>query len=82
MVAHGVHEFQEASVLPATIEHVWNTNWLLNEKGFTGSLAKSLFGYNGDPSLFEIIAYAAYLAAVGFVFARMNKAAGSAVAVG
>ncbi len=74
LVAHGVHEFQEAQVLPMTVEHVWNTNWLLDEKGFLGSLAKSLFGYNGDPSLLEVIAYAAYLAAIGYVFVRMNRA--------
>lgn len=81
LVAHGVHEFQEAGILPATIEHVWNTNWLLDEKAFVGSLAKSLFGYNSDPSLLEVAAYAAYLAAIGFVFARMSKAAGHAAVV-
>ncbi|MBI2549938.1 FTR1 family protein [Candidatus Woesearchaeota archaeon] len=82
LVAHGVHEFQEAQVLPMTVEHVWNTNWLLNEKGFLGDLAKSLFGYNGDPSLLEVIAYGAYLAVIGFVFARINRASGSSVALG
>ncbi len=73
LVAHGVHEFQEARFLPMTVEHVWNTNWLLNEKGFAGSLAKSLFGYNGDPSLLEVIAYAAYLVAIGYVFVSVNR---------
>ena len=82
LVAHGVHEFQEAGVLPETIEHIWNTNWLLNEKGFLGGLAKSLFGYNSDPSLLEVIAYGAYLAVIGYVFARMNRASGSSVAFG
>ncbi|MBI3037074.1 FTR1 family protein [Candidatus Woesearchaeota archaeon] len=81
LVAHGVHEFQEAQVLPMTVEHVWDTNWLLNEKGFLGGLAKSLFGYNGDPSLLEIMAYAAYLAIIGYVFVRMSKAANHAVIV-
>lgn len=74
LVAHGVHEFQEAQVLPMTIEHVWNTNWLLNENSFVGGLAKSLFGYNGDPSLLEIIIHAAYLTVIGYIFVRMNRA--------
>ncbi len=78
LVAHGVHEFQEARVLPMTIEHVWNTNWLLNEVSFAGSFAKSLFGYNGDPSLLEMIAYGTYLAMIGYVFFRINKAPAAA----
>ncbi len=65
LVAHGVHEFQEASVLPVFIEHVWDINSVLDETSTTGTFLKALFGYNGNPSLLEVLAYVTYLLVVG-----------------
>ena len=70
LVAHGVHELQEAKVLPTYVEHVWDINPavrgdgsypLLHENGLIGGLLKDLFGYNGNPSLLEVISYLAYI---------------------
>jgi high-affinity iron transporter len=69
LVAGGVHELQEAGVIPVVLEHVWDINPnvigdgypLLHENGLFGSIAKGLFGYNGNPSLIEIVVYLAYL---------------------
>jgi high-affinity iron transporter len=60
LFGHAVHEFQEAGLLPLTIEHVWNLNPILNEDSTLGEILKALFGYNGDPSLLEVLSYAAY----------------------
>ena len=60
LTAHGIHELQEAAVVPVIVEHVWDTNGILDEKGTAGSLAKSLLGYNGNPSLLEVVSYAGY----------------------
>jgi high-affinity iron transporter len=65
LVAHGVHELQEAALLPTFFEHVWDVNHILDENGTVGSLLKALFGYNGNPSLLEMAAYAAYFLTVG-----------------
>lgn len=65
LVAHGIHELQEAGVIPIIIEHVWDLNPLLNEKGIVGGLLKSLFGYNGNPSLIEILSYGVYMCMMG-----------------
>lgn len=73
LLAHGIHEFQEAGVLPIYIEHLWNTNWLIDENGTFGSLLKGLFGYNGNPSLLEVIGYAGYLAVSVVVWKKMAK---------
>jgi len=82
LVAHGVHELQEAGLVPIVIEHVWNINPsalsddsfpVLHEKGLIGSIFKSLFGYNGNPSLIEVFSYIAYVLLVWQVWRRIDK---------
>ncbi len=71
MTAYGIHELQEAGLLLIGPAEIWNINPpqlpdgsypLLHEKGAIGALAKALFGYNGNPSALEVVAYVAYLA--------------------
>ena len=64
LFAHGVHEFVEAGWLPAFIDPIWNLNPILDESSLTGSILKALFGYNGNPSLTESLAYVLYLAVI------------------
>jgi high-affinity iron transporter len=64
LFAHGVHEFVEAGWLPAFIDPIWNLNPILDETSLTGSMLKALFGYNGNPSLTESMAYVLYLAVI------------------
>lgn len=73
LIAHGVHELQEAGVFPIFLEHAWDINPpqnpdgsypLLHEKGALGSIAKGLFGYNGNPSILEVLSYMAYIAII------------------
>lgn len=64
LVAHGVHEFNEIGLIPPVIEHIWNANAFLPAESILGQFMKALFGYNPTPSLTEILAYGAYIAAV------------------
>jgi high-affinity iron transporter len=64
LVAHGVHELNEAGVIPVVVEHVWDMNPVLDEDSTIGQILKALFGYNGNPSLTEVIAYVGYWAVV------------------
>ena len=82
LVAHGVHEFQEAELIPAVVEHVWDINPavnfdgsypLLHENGYLGSILKGLFGYNGDPSLIEVLSHLSYLAIVFVLWRNIEK---------
>lgn len=64
LVAYGVHEFNEAGIIPAMIEHVWDINHILSDNSEIGLLLKALVGYNGNPSLTEVIAYLAYMGSI------------------
>jgi len=81
LVAHGIHEFQEAAVIPYVIEEVWDINPavttegvypLLHEKGGIGVFLKGLLGYNGNPSLLEVLFYFVYLVVIYFVYRRIE----------
>lgn len=81
LVAHGVHEFEEAGIIPSVVEHVWDINPpqnpdgsypLLHENGTIGSVLKGLLGYNGNPSLMEILSYTAYLILIIFLWRHIN----------
>jgi len=85
LVAHGLHELQEAGVVPIVVEHVWDINPpenadgtfpLLHENGHVGSIFKGLLGYNGNPSLLEVISYLIYLVLIFFVWRRVDSTQG------
>jgi len=64
LVGLGVHELNEAGIIPSVIEHIWDINPILSDKSELGLLLKALVGYNGNPSLTEVIAYLAYLGSI------------------
>ena len=73
LVAHGVHEFNELGWIPSVIEHVWDLNPILDENSTFGSMLKALFGYNGNPSLTEVLAYLAYYLAIYLGLQNANR---------
>ena len=70
LLAHAVHEFQEAGILPETVEHLWNTNAILSEDSHFGKFLTALFGYNGDPSALEVGVWITYLSVTLVLFLR------------
>ena len=60
LLAHGIHEFQEAGLIPTVNAQVWDTNHVLDENSTLGQMLKAVFGYNGDPSLEEVVGYVGY----------------------
>ena len=74
LVALSVHEFIETGWVPSIIEHVWDTNFLLNGESALGQVARALFGYNSAPSLAEILAYVTYFVAIAIGLKRRNIA--------
>ncbi|HKY79051.1 MAG TPA: FTR1 family protein [Anaerolineales bacterium] len=72
LVAHGTHEFNEVGFIPGIIEPLWDVNNILPEDSLVGQVAKTLFGYNGNPTLTEVISYLMYFAAL-YLAARPRK---------
>lgn len=81
LVAHGVHELNEAGVIPALIDPVWDMSGLIPETAFIGAVLRTLFGYNANPSLTEMLAYFGYLAAVAIGLHTTNKRAEKAESI-
>ncbi|HIL43462.1 MAG TPA: high-affinity iron transporter [Candidatus Poseidoniales archaeon] len=82
LVAHGFHELQEAGVAPVVVEEVWDVNPevdsettypLLHEKGAIGGIFKALFGWNGNPSLLEVLAWCGYTGGMLFLLRRGSE---------
>jgi len=80
LVAYGIHEFEEAGLIyyPGPI---WDVNPALNpdgsyplfhEKGGIGVFAKGLFGWNGNPSAIEVMAYFLTLVGVSYMWSAAS----------
>ena len=73
LIAYGIHEFQEAGVIPIIIDHIYDINPIFDENGVFGGILKGLFGYNGNPSLIEMIVYWMFLIGGGYLFLRFSN---------
>jgi high-affinity iron transporter len=73
MLAYGIHEFHEIGLIPEIYAPVWNINHILNDKEGLGAFLKALFGYNGNPSLVEVLAYSGFLLGIGLALRRQSE---------
>lgn len=70
MAAQGASFLIAADLLPAIIDQVWDTSWLLSGQSLLGEMLHVLVGYNPQPSGTELAFYVAMLAGVGFLYTR------------
>ena len=70
LLAHGVHEFHEAGLIAPVVEHIWDINHILPENSTFGGFLKAIVGYNGNPSLVEVIVYPLYLVVTSMLYFR------------
>lgn len=74
LVSKGVHEFQEAGLIPILVDPVWTVNVFDPATSLTGEFLKSVFGWRTSPSLLTVLSYLAYLLPVGWSFWAMTAA--------
>lgn len=65
MLARATGYWVAVDWLPALVYTVWDTSAVLSEGSGLGEVLAVLVGYNANPSLLEVLVYAAYLFAVG-----------------
>ncbi len=75
LFAYGVHELQEAGWLPMLAGTAFDISARLPDDAGVGAVLRGLVGYNADPTVLEVLAWAAYLAVVGTLFVRPRAAA-------
>lgn len=73
LVGLGVHELNEAGWIPPIVEHVYDINFLLDETTPLGQILKALFGYNANPSLSEMLAYATYFTILAIIYLKNQR---------
>ncbi len=78
LLSTGIHEFQEAGLIPVIKDNIYDISSILSTDSITGGIIKSLLGYNPSPSLLETIIYILYIIAMfifvrKFIFRRINK---------
>lgn len=82
LLGQGVHELQEAGVLPEIVEHVYDFNPPVNadgsyptfhEKGILGGTLKTIAGYDANPSLLQLASQLGYYA---FAYASYRRICG------
>jgi high-affinity iron transporter len=75
MAAQAIAFLEQANILTALDETVWDTSWILSDSSFLGRALHTLIGYVDQPTAMQVVAYAATLA---MIIALMKLFAGPA----
>ena len=67
MAAQAIAFLQQADVLTALDQTVWDTSWILRDGSFLGRALHTLIGYVDQPTAMQLIVYAATLAIIALL---------------
>ncbi|MEV0622420.1 iron uptake transporter permease EfeU [Nonomuraea sp. NPDC050404] len=75
ILKYAVHDFQEAGVLPGLNAHAFDISAVLPADSWYGNLLAGMLNLTPQPSILEVVAWAAYLLPTLFLFLRPQRAA-------
>ena len=68
MAAQAIAFLEQADILTALDETVWDTSWILSDSSYLGRALHTLIGYVDQPTAMQLIVYAATLARANRLF--------------
>ena len=74
VAAYGVHDLQEGGVLPGLNTRAFDISDTIPPSSWYGTLLKGVFNFQPNPTVLQVVVWAAYLAPVLFFFLRPAKA--------
>lgn len=75
VLAYGVHDLQEAGVLPGLGNIAFDVSHIISLDSILGTLLKGIFNFSPVTTVLEAIAWVSYVAIVGPLFIYRNRAA-------
>ena len=73
LAAQAVLFLEQAGILTMLSQTAWNTSWILSDTSLIGRVLHTLIGYSDQPSVLQVVIYAATLA----VIVALTKTVGS-----
>ena len=64
LAAQAVLFLEQAGILTMLSETAWNTSWILSDTSLFGRVLHTLIGYSDQPSVLQVVVYAATLAVI------------------
>jgi len=73
VLAYGVHDLQEAGVLPGLNNQAFDVSSVIAPTGLIGTLLKGIFNFQPDPTVLQVVVWVAYVVPVLVIFLRSPK---------
>jgi len=80
LLVSGIEKLIALDVVPALVDPVWDSSWILDDSGRLGGLIASFTGYRSRPALLPLLALAAYWIIVWMSLGRSSRTSAKAPA--
>ena len=80
LLISGIEKLIALDVVPALVDPVWDSSWILDDSGRLGGLIASFTGYRSRPALLPLLVLAAYWVVVWMSLGRSSRASAKAPA--
>jgi len=70
VLASGVHDLQEASILPGASTLAFDVSSTISPEGVVGSLLKGILNFSPEATVLQVVVWSVYVVVVGVLFVR------------